>query len=81
MARKVLTSTPMARTPARENRAFLGRVVCFLAAEAGILQFLVIGTGLPTANNVYEVAQAIAPESRVVYADTTRWSWRTRGRC
>jgi hypothetical protein len=69
MAREVLASTPMARTSARENRAFLGRVVRFLAAEAGVRQFLDIGTGLPTANNVHEVAQAVAPESRVVYAD------------
>jgi S-adenosyl methyltransferase len=69
MAAKVLASTPMARTSARENRAFLGRAVRFLAAEAGIRQFLDIGTGLPTANNVHEVAQAVAPGSRVVYAD------------
>jgi hypothetical protein len=69
MAEKVLASTPMARTSARENRAFLGRAVRFLAAEAGIRQFLDIGTGLPTANNVHEVAQAAAPASRVVYAD------------
>ncbi|HET9080293.1 MAG TPA: SAM-dependent methyltransferase [Trebonia sp.] len=68
-ADKVLASTPMARTSARENRAFLGRAVRFLAAEAGIRQFLDIGTGLPTASNVHEVAQAVAPASRVVYAD------------
>jgi hypothetical protein len=66
MAQKVLASTPMALISARENRAFLGRVVRFLAAEAGIRQFLDIGTGLPTANNVHEVAQAAAPASRVV---------------
>jgi hypothetical protein len=59
----------MARTSARENRAFLGRVVRFLATEAGIGQFLDIGTGLPTTNSVHEVAQAVAPASRVVYAD------------
>ena len=69
MAEKVLATTPMARTSARENRAFLGRVARFLAAEAGIRQFLDIGTGLPTANSVHEVAQAVAPASRVVYAD------------
>src|SRR6202451_1414419 len=51
------------------NRAFLGRAVRFLAAEAGIRQFLDIGTGIPTAGNVHEVAQAVAPESRVVYVD------------
>ena len=70
MAEKVLARTPMARTSARENRAFLGRVVRFLAAEASIRQFLDIGTGLPTTNSVHEVAQAVAPASRVVYADS-----------
>jgi hypothetical protein len=53
----------------RANRAFLGRAVRYLAAEAGIRQFLDIGTGIPTAGNTHQVAQAIAPESRVVYAD------------
>jgi hypothetical protein len=54
---------------ARANREFLGRVVRYLAGEAGIRQFLDIGTGLPTANNTHEVAQAVAPESRIVYVD------------
>ncbi len=54
---------------ARANRAFLGRAVCYLAGEAGIRQFLDIGTGIPTAGNTHEVAQSIAPESRVVYVD------------
>jgi len=54
---------------ARANRAFLGRAVRYLAAEAGMRQFLDIGTGIPTAGNTHQVAQAIAPESRVVYAD------------
>ena len=53
----------------RANRAFLGRVVRYLAGEAGIRQFLDIGTGIPTAGNTHQVAQAIAPESLVVYAD------------
>jgi S-adenosyl methyltransferase len=53
----------------RANRAFLGRAVRYLAAEAGIRQFLDIGTGIPTAGNTHQVAQAVAPESRVVYAD------------
>jgi len=53
----------------RANRAFLGRAVRYLTAEAGIRQFLDIGTGIPTANNTHQVAQAIAPESRVVYVD------------
>jgi hypothetical protein len=54
---------------ARANRAFLGRAVRYLAAEAGIRQFLDIGTGIPTAGNTHEVAQAVAPEARVVYVD------------
>ena len=53
----------------RANRAFLGRAVRYLAADAGIRQFLDIGTGIPTAGNTHEVAQATAPESRVVYVD------------
>ena len=64
-----LKSWTGARVSARENRAFLVRAVKYLAGEAGIRQFLDIGTGLPTANNVHEVAQKIAPDSRIVYAD------------
>lgn len=56
-------------TDARANRAFLGRAVRFLAAEAGLRQFLDIGTGIPAAGNTHEVAQAVAPGCRVVYAD------------
>jgi hypothetical protein len=69
MADKVFAVWPGVRTAGRENRAFLGRAVRYLAAEAGIRQFLDIGTGLPTTNNVHEVAQAVAPSSRVVYVD------------
>jgi len=54
---------------ARASRGFLARVVRYLAADAGIRQFLDIGTGLPTASNTHEVAQRVAPESRVVYVD------------
>jgi hypothetical protein len=53
----------------RANRAFLRRAVRYLAGEAGIRQFLDIGSGLPAAENTHEVAQRIAPESRVVYVD------------
>jgi S-adenosyl methyltransferase len=53
----------------RANRAFLARTVRYLAAEAGIRQFLDIGTGIPTANNTHEVAQSAAPGCRVVYVD------------
>ena len=69
LADKVLATTPSARTAARENRAFLGRAVRFLAAEAGIRQFLDIGTGLPTTSSVHQVAQAVIPSARVVYTD------------
>ena len=57
---------------ARANRAFLGRAVGYLATEAGIRQFLDIGTGIPTAGNTHQVAQAVAPDSRVVYVDYDR---------
>ena len=53
----------------RANRAFLGRAVRYLTQEAGIRQFLDIGTGIPTAGNTHQVAQSIAPETRVVYVD------------
>jgi len=54
---------------ARLQRGFLVRAVHYLAAEAGIRQFLDIGTGLPTVDNTHEVAQRVAPESRIVYVD------------
>ncbi|WP_433306617.1 SAM-dependent methyltransferase [Actinoplanes sp. CA-030573] len=54
---------------ARASRQFLGRVTRFLAGEAGIRQFLDVGTGLPTADNTHEVAQRVAPESKIVYVD------------
>ena len=53
----------------RANRAFLARAVRHLAGEAGIRQFLDIGTGIPASSNTHEVAQSVAPESRVVYVD------------
>ncbi|SPF02556.1 SAM-dependent methyltransferase [Streptomyces sp. MA5143a] len=54
---------------ARDSRAFLGRAVRFLAGEAGVRQFLDIGTGLPTADNTHQIAQRVAPEARIVYVD------------
>jgi anti-sigma factor RsiW len=60
---------PGIRLSAQANRAFLRRSVRYLAGSAGIRQFLDIGTGLPAADNTHEVAQAAAPESRVVYVD------------
>ena len=68
-AQRAMASWPAVRTAVRENRAFLGRAVRYLVAEAGIRQFLDIGTGLPSANNVHEVAQETAPSSRIVYVD------------
>jgi O-methyltransferase involved in polyketide biosynthesis len=68
-AEEVIKAIPSIRTAVRANRAFLRRAVEYLAGEAGIRQFLDIGTGLPTAENTHEVAQGIAPESRIVYVD------------
>ncbi|WP_327243101.1 SAM-dependent methyltransferase [Streptomyces sp. NBC_01320] len=65
----ILQAFPDFAQIARLQRAFLARAVHFLTAEAGIRQFLDIGTGLPTANNTHEVAQRLAPECRVVYVD------------
>src|ERR1700753_2374718 len=65
----VLSIYPEMAFNARANRAFLGRVVRYLAGEAGIRQFLDIGTGIPTAGNTHQVAQEIAPASRIVYVD------------
>jgi hypothetical protein len=69
VAEPVTTAWPGMRTATRENRAFIGRAVQYLAAEAGIHQLLDIGSGLPTASNVHEVAQANNLAARVVYAD------------
>lgn len=60
---------PNIAAAALANRAFLRRAVRFLAAEAGIRQFLDIGTGIPTSPNVHEMAQAVDPRSRVLYVD------------
>lgn len=68
-AEQVLAFLPELVQSARFNREFLGRAVRHLAGEAGVRQFLDIGTGLPTANNTHQVAQAVAPASRVVYVD------------
>ena len=66
---ETIAAYPAIRASARANRAFLTRAVRYLAGEAGIRQFLDIGTGLPTANNTHQVAQSVAPESRIVYVD------------
>jgi hypothetical protein len=64
-----IAAFPRTAESARSARAFLRRVVQFLAAEAGIRQFLDIGTGLPSGENVHQVAQSAAPEARIVYVD------------
>jgi S-adenosyl methyltransferase len=69
VAENLLSEVPTARIAAQQNRAFLGRVCRFLAAEAGVRQFLDIGSGLPSQGQVHEIVQAIAPDARVAYVD------------
>jgi len=69
MGDAIIQQLPSIRAQLREQRAFLGRAVRFLAAEAGVRQFLDIGTGIPSAGNVHDVAQAVDPEARVLYVD------------
>jgi hypothetical protein len=69
VAEQVVAIAPVAREVVRDNRAFLRRAVGFLTREAGIRQFIDLGSGLPTHGNVHEIAQAIAPDARVVYVD------------
>ncbi|URM95567.1 SAM-dependent methyltransferase [Actinomadura madurae] len=68
-ADRIAESFPAIRVGAQENRRFLLRGVRYLAAEAGIRQFLDVGTGIPTSPNVHEVVQAITPEARIAYVD------------
>ena len=68
-AQKMMDTVPESVRMVASNRAFLVRAVRYLAAEAGIRQFLDIGSGLPTRQNVHEVAQNAAPDSRVMYVD------------
>jgi SAM-dependent methyltransferase len=68
-AGEFLARWPDARETMRANRAFLGRAVRYLAAQAGVRQFLDIGSGIPTMGNVHEIAQQAAPGARVVYVD------------
>lgn len=69
MGARFIQAIPNMRTMARENRNFMERVVRYLVREAGISQFLDIGTGIPTRPNVHEIAQQSVPEARVVYVD------------
>jgi hypothetical protein len=66
---QMIAALPNVVSGSRANRAFLARAVQFLVTDCGIRQFLDIGTGIPSANNTHEVAQAIAPETRIVYVD------------
>jgi SAM-dependent methyltransferase len=68
LGRQIMAVEPNMRSIARANRAFLGRAVRVLS-QAGIRQFLDIGSGIPTQGNVHEVAQAADPAARVIYAD------------
>jgi len=68
-AEEMIQAFPGIVAGVRMNRAFLGRAIHYLTADAGIRQFLDIGTGLPSANNTHEVAQRAAPDSRIVYVD------------
>src|SRR3569833_427594 len=68
-AEQVLSAAPEVRVLAREGRAFPGRAARYLTAEAGIRQFIDVGTGLPTQGNVHEIAQSVDPAARVVYVD------------
>jgi S-adenosyl methyltransferase len=69
VADQVVAVAPVTLEVVRDNRAFLRRAVSFLAGEAGIRQFIDLGSGLPTHGNVHEIAQAVAPDARVVYVD------------
>ncbi len=68
-AERVLAVIPGLRWRIQANRRFLARAVRYLAGEAGIRQFLDIGTGIPSANNTHQVAQEVAPDARIVYVD------------
>ncbi|MFC7547846.1 SAM-dependent methyltransferase [Plantactinospora sp. GCM10030261] len=69
MGAALVAAIPTLRDMAAENRRFVHRAARYLVAEAGVRQFLDIGTGIPTRPNLHDVAQAIAPETRVVYVD------------
>jgi hypothetical protein len=68
-AERAIGAFPLTVAAARTNRAFLQRAVRYLVEEAGIRQFIDLGSGIPTSGNVHEVAQEVASEARVVYAD------------
>ncbi|HEX6499044.1 MAG TPA: SAM-dependent methyltransferase [Micromonosporaceae bacterium] len=69
VAERAVAAMPELPSVLRENRAYLGRAVRYLAGEAGIDQFLDLGSGIPTVGNVHEIAGAVNPDARVVYVD------------
>jgi hypothetical protein len=71
-AEQAMLINPSVVPSARANRAFLARAIRYLTGEAGLCQFLDIGTGMSASSNIHEVAQSVAPQARVVYADHDR---------
>ncbi|MBP0448911.1 MULTISPECIES: SAM-dependent methyltransferase [unclassified Kitasatospora] len=69
MGQAIEEAVPSVKAMAKENRAFQGRAVRFLAEQQGIRQFLDLGTGIPTSPNTHEIAEAVSPGTRVVYVD------------
>jgi len=74
-AKQLIAASPDMAGIVRDNRSFIGRAVRFLAEEAGIRQFIDLGGGLPTQTNVHEMAQQVAPDTRVVYIDNDPVVW------
>jgi SAM-dependent methyltransferase len=74
-ARQLIAARPNLAGILRDNRSFIGRVIRYLADQAGIRQFIDLGGGLPTRTNVHEMAQAVAPDARVVYVDNDPVVW------
>jgi S-adenosyl methyltransferase len=80
-AEQAMLTNPSVVPSARANRAFLARAIRYLTGEAGLRQFLDIGTGMPASRNIHEVAQSVAPQARVVYADHDRSCCAVLARC
>jgi O-methyltransferase involved in polyketide biosynthesis len=74
-ARRLLEASPDMAGIVRDNRSFIGRVIRLLAGDAGIRQFIDLGGGLPTQNNVHDMAQGIAPDARIAYVDIDPVVW------
>ena len=80
-AEAAIKANPNLATGMRENRAVMRRMTAFLAGEAGVRQFLDIGTGLPTSPNMHEIAQSLRPDSRILYVDNDPIVLATRVPC